>query len=196
MSDYTQPPTLASDRKKYISEFGVKEYINTDSSTYQDINRLLRHGKAPLFLSSKSPDLHIKTILIKILMATSYVNQNRLENPKTLYRRMTVKNLDDLVNAYQPGSIISEPAFTSTGKQDEWNGNILYVIHADSESGSDLSHLNQECGGEILFRPGTRFKVLKMEPNSEASSTGRPSELTIFLTTFEKGDNHGSDTEV
>lgn len=65
---------------------------------------------------------------------------------------------------YQPGQIVTESAFTSTSATAGFNGNTFFVCR--SEHGKDVSELSENVaqdGVEILFPPGTHFKVLSRE---------------------------------
>lgn len=65
---------------------------------------------------------------------------------------------------YQPGIIIEERAFTSTGKGKKFSGNVSFEIHG--RTGRDVSKLSSHPHEkEVLFKSGTRFKVVSRSGN-------------------------------
>ncbi|MBV8993467.1 MAG: hypothetical protein JO287_07140 [Pseudonocardiales bacterium] len=64
--------------------------------------------------------------------------------------------LPQVLDKYQPGTIVNEPAFTSTSKSQPYSGNVKFVIQ--SSHGKDISPLlvGQQ---EVLFPPGNTFVV-------------------------------------
>jgi hypothetical protein len=67
------------------------------------------------------------------------------------------------LEAYQPGEVVTNPAFTSTDRFEPFPGNVLYEIQ--SLHGKDVEHLSAFSGdeAEVLFRPGTQFLVIARE---------------------------------
>lgn len=93
----------------------------------------------------------------------------------TVYRG--TRRTPERVARYRVGDEVGELGFTSTSldPDEAFMGQLKYVI--ESSSGVDVSkfsNIPQEA--EILFRPGTRFKVLKVEDNV--------GDTTIFLKEF------------
>jgi hypothetical protein len=73
----------------------------------------------------------------------------------------------DMAAPYQPGAVVTEPAFTSAlmpGGTYQRGGNTLFFI--ESTTGRDVSliarHVTER---EVLFMPGTRFRVVSVEAN-------------------------------
>lgn len=65
---------------------------------------------------------------------------------------------------YQPGVIIEERAFTSTGKGSKFSGPVSFEIHG--KTGRDVSKLSSHSSeNEVLFKSGTRFKVVSRSGN-------------------------------
>ena len=65
---------------------------------------------------------------------------------------------------YQPGAIVEERAFTSTGKGKKFSGPHTFEIHG--KTGRDVSKLSShQSENEVLFKSGTRFKVVSRSGN-------------------------------
>ncbi|MCM2323227.1 MAG: ADP-ribosyltransferase domain-containing protein [Oligoflexia bacterium] len=82
-------------------------------------------------------------------------------------RRGVSKLPAEVLAEHQEGATVTYSAFTSTSKgQGYFLGKIVFKI--DSKSGRDLdvSNFNRQ-EKEVIFLPGTRFKVLKREKLSE-----------------------------
>ncbi|HRW99963.1 MAG TPA: ADP-ribosyltransferase [Cyclobacteriaceae bacterium] len=81
----------------------------------------------------------------------------------TVHRAVSLS--DDMAARYRPGRVVAEPSFTSAsmpGGTYQRGGNTLMII--ESSTGRDVSlvarHLTER---EILFAPGTRFRVVSVE---------------------------------
>ena len=91
----------------------------------------------------------------------------------TVYRGVTLS--PESIAKYVPGETVVESAFTSTSKTmgTSFPGNTKFVIQ--SLEGKDVSLLSKYPGEqEILFRPGSPFKVL-------SKTTDASGKTTIFL---------------
>lgn len=67
---------------------------------------------------------------------------------------------------YKVGTVIEEHGFLSTSKKESfsWGGSVRYSVHG--ATGVDLNAHDlsiHESENEVLFRPGTRFKIAKIE---------------------------------
>lgn len=81
-----------------------------------------------------------------------------------VYRGTTLSDRDLLERYRAVGSEVIEPAFTSASRSPlkMYGGNVLFYVV--SKRGRDVSHWSaQPEEEEVLFRPGTRFKVLAFE---------------------------------
>lgn len=65
---------------------------------------------------------------------------------------------------YQPGMIIEERGFMSTGKGFKFSGNVAFEVHG--KNGRDISKLSSHPSeSEVLFKAGSRFKVVSKTAN-------------------------------
>jgi SPP1 gp7 family putative phage head morphogenesis protein len=72
--------------------------------------------------------------------------------------------LENMLKAYQPGTIFEEAAFISTseGAKAAFGGNVFIRIHG--KRGVDISQFSKYPGErEVLYMPGTQLRVLKVE---------------------------------
>ena len=76
----------------------------------------------------------------------------------------------DMARPYQPGEVITEEAFTSVslpGGTYQRGGYTLIII--ESVSGCDISMIaHHVTEREVLFMPGTRFRVVSVEANGHS----------------------------
>lgn len=92
--------------------------------------------------------------------------------PGQTYRGVNLP--DDILAKYQPGSVVTEKAFTSTSTDSSvatgnFQGNALMVV--TGQSGRDVAPFSQYPGeAEILYDKGTKFMVTG---NSFDSVTGK-----------------------
>ena len=128
------------------------------------LNELLRRGVfTPIVL-------HIKDLLnasLRLLPA----EQALIHEP--LYRRIrrdTAQELKETLDRYEPGRIVTEPAFVSTsrgGVHERYPGNVDFVIY--SHSGRDISEISAKSDErEVLIPAGTRFRVERVLPPSKS----------------------------
>jgi hypothetical protein len=80
--------------------------------------------------------------------------------PGTTYRGVTYS--DDVLARYQPGSVVTEHAFTSTSRdaavaQGTFDGNVL--MNVTGRNGRDVASFSTHPEAEILYDKGTRFRV-------------------------------------
>ena len=111
---------------------------------------------------------------LKPYLDSAVAGMEKLPNYEgTVYRGTSLS--PDILAKYVPGQTVVEDAFTSTSKtlQASFDGNTKFVIQ--SLQGKDVSLLSKYPGEqEILFRPGSPFKVL-------SNSTDASGQTTIFL---------------
>ena len=86
----------------------------------------------------------------------------------TVLRRVTLK--PEQLGKYIPGQVVIEHMFTSTSKSRPYEGDTHFVIR--SRTGKDISGLSaRPHEEEVLFRYGTRFRVLSVTPDDGAGYT-------------------------
>lgn len=119
----------------------------TGDEYYSQMNKALRTNDTA---GLQTYDSHIRA-------TTSGLNQL----PKTtgeFYRGMTIPpgGVGDVLSKYEPGKVVTEPHFLSTGNP--FGGNIQYVVQ--SSTGRDVSYLSHyPHEAEVLFPPGSQFRV-------------------------------------
>jgi hypothetical protein len=102
----------------------------------------------------------------------------------TVKRGMNVSasEVSQLKMFYRPGAIVEEKQFTSTANSEtggNFGGNVMYTIR--SKSGRDVRPISSHKGeNEILFMPGTKFRVVKVE-GKEPGPFGGAAGLRIEL---------------
>ncbi len=73
----------------------------------------------------------------------------------------------EMAAPYQPGAVVTEPAFTSAsipGGTYQRGGNVAMSI--ESTTGRNVSSIARHVSeGEVIFSPGTRFRVISVEAN-------------------------------
>ena len=97
------------------------------------------------------------------------------DQSKTLRRFATLP--PSVLEEHQVGSIVAYDAYTSTSKREDWvwGGNHQFLIHGHSgKLISEISHFPGEA--EVLFKAGTRFKVLAREPDEK-----NPAKINFVL---------------
>lgn len=78
--------------------------------------------------------------------------------------RLDGAELDNMLKTYHPGAVVEEHAFTSSsaGEKAAFSGKVYFKI--TGRSGVDVSGFSYYPGErEVLFAPGTRFRVDKVE---------------------------------
>ncbi|MBI5542677.1 MAG: hypothetical protein HY901_02220 [Deltaproteobacteria bacterium] len=102
------------------------------------------------------------------------------------YQGTTYRGADlasEVLAQYEPGKVVGERAFMSTasgGYASSWGSkNALFVVNV-KKSAHDVSHLSfYPDEKEVLFTPGTEFKVLSKVFNQEANYGS--GQTTIYL---------------
>ena len=137
---------------------------------YKQMNATLR-GDTPEFLSRITP-------LVK--MAASACN--RLPSlVGTTYRGAILSPAQTA--AYEVGRVVTEKGFLSTTQDGHsWHlapehSNTLFVINA-SKNGHDICALSRFFEKEVLFVPGTRFKVLSKDIDASGKTVVYMNEVT------------------
>jgi hypothetical protein len=83
-------------------------------------------------------------------------------------RGVYVPNVAEFMKGYQVGMIKEERAFTSAAKGKGFGGKVKYQIQ--SKTGKDVSTYSQHSGEkEVLFKSGTRFRVVKIEQDYDVN---------------------------
>lgn len=131
----------------------LRAYTRENPAYYQEINRALRENDADAL--ARYDD--------QIRATTSGLNQLP-PFQGTVYRGirgLSPEQAANIANNYEPGSTVTERAFTSTAAGDPaFEGRVQFVI--ESESGRDISQVSHfpDSEREVLFAPGTQFRVL------------------------------------
>jgi hypothetical protein len=123
------------------------------SSDYRMINKALRSGN-PEELARL--DAYIKTAESGLNQLPSHEGQ--------VFRGTNLK--PEVAVSYSPGEIVTERAFlsSSVSKNSAFAGNTEFII--ESSNGKRISFLSEfPKEEEVLFSPGTRFKVLLVDEN-------------------------------
>lgn len=117
------------------------------SSYYKPINYQLRQGQMDEHIWENTKALN--TALDKMPIAKG-----------TFYRKANLP--PDIAALYKPGKIVEERGFTSTSMNSgTWSGDYRYTIHG--KTGRRISGISMHPSeAEVLFKSGTRFKVLKV----------------------------------
>ncbi|OXM66396.1 putative T7SS-secreted protein [Amycolatopsis vastitatis] len=127
---------------------GVRGY--TSNSFYEEMNKGLREGDPALI---DRYDAHARSV-------TSGLNQMpTYEGEVSRGIQVTGQKLADLIDRYEPGAVVEEPAFFSTDRIKSFPGNVQFEV--ESVTGRDIRNLSTHSGGEaeVLFPPGTKFQV-------------------------------------
>ncbi|GMV42308.1 MAG: hypothetical protein AMXMBFR64_40240 [Myxococcales bacterium] len=139
----------------------IRGYTSED---YWKINAALRNGD-PAELAKY--DTYIKAAEAGLAQLPSFQG--------TVYRGANLP--DAVLDNYVAGQTVTEHAFTSTAASPSaaFTGNTKFVIQ--SKTGSDVSSLSlYKNEQEVLFSPGTKFKVLKVDVDPGTGFT------TIYMT--------------
>ncbi len=123
----------------------------TSNSFYEDMNKGLREGDPELI---DRYDAHSRSL-------TSGLNQmSGYEGNVSRGIHLTGEKLFDVINRYEPGTVVEEPAFFSTDRIKSFPGNVQFEV--ESVTGRDVQSLSthSDSEAEVLFPPGTKFKVL------------------------------------
>lgn len=137
---------------RQAEEAAIYRYVSGESYT---LNEKLRSG-VPLTSAEQQLADDLQRAILKLPTFEG-----------TVYRSLSsdmVNNLEVFNAAHQPGSSVTYPAFTSTGKTlyDE-TMDIQLIIK--SKTGRDLTGIN-DAEKEVLLPRGTRFKVIKRVGNT------------------------------
>jgi hypothetical protein len=120
-------------------------------SYFRSVNRALR-GKETMTATLQE---HVNQLNAALSKLPDYAG--------TVYRKT---DLDATASAkYQPGYVVEESAFTSSSRsQGVWGGS--YYFEVKSETGKSIRTFSQNPDeNEVLFRSGTKFKVISREGN-------------------------------
>ena len=87
-------------------------------------------------------------------------------------------NLPDAVGAqYQPGAIVREEAFTSTSVREPFPDRYQFTYENTSTGRFIEKYSAIPTEGEVLFRPGTRFRVLSRFESADGTIHIRAAEV-------------------
>jgi NACalpha-BTF3-like transcription factor len=122
----------------------VRDYID---GGYKAVNKALRSG-------SLSQAQHVYTRL---------VNDALTKMPKYTGTVKRGANLSpEKIARYQPGHVVTEGAFTSTGIGYKFSGNVHFTVKSNGMRGADFSKGANIHEREVLFKANTNFLVHKV----------------------------------
>lgn len=144
-ADKIRPPELA-----HLSDRELLSVSDYRGGGYHDLNAHLR-GTDELHRPESDLDGKINELDKALDRVPPY-------DAGPVYRGFSVgeSQLDDLLARYEPGQVVSDPAYTSTSTDTPWRGNVQMVI--DSQQGRDLSSMSS-AESEVLFPRDTPFRV-------------------------------------
>jgi SPP1 gp7 family putative phage head morphogenesis protein len=124
-------------------------------SHYREWNQMLRQGR------------YATDFGLQALVEAANEGLSKLPNfVGTVRRGLTTHDLDRYFTVYREGSIVEEHAFVSTAQGSSgFHGNMEVIIQ--SKTGKSVKFLSQHPSeNEVLFGPGTKFKVTRVERTS------------------------------
>lgn len=146
--------------------------------TYDPINRYLRGQDSQNYYNLDQDELKAITHLSSsgLLQLPSY--------SKTVYRGTDLT--PNILARYEAGKTVTEAAFISTSKDQStaWGGDTHYIIHPKKQSSKSADvepFSNHKSEAEVLYPPGTKFKVLKKIVNSPQQYGSQTYENLIVL---------------
>jgi hypothetical protein len=154
MQQLLRSHTLRTNKLESKERSNIKWYSGCG---FADINNELRTGA----VSSKEQE-RIRFILKAMAKAVLPVHRGTVYRGTNLSQPM----MDDL----RPGATFCDPAFLSTTKLEAkaFRGSVIFRI--ESKSGVDISSMSrQKNEAEVLFRPGTMFKILSVTSVQDSS---------------------------
>lgn len=131
---------------------------------YKDVNAAMRK------LNADANAAIDPTVDTRVRSTISGVNCARKANAGVVVRGATLS--PEKLARYKPGAFVVEPSFTSTTIGEEvhssFEGNTEFqIFDAKGADLTNLSMLNEEGEGELLFQAGSLFKVLAREQDGE-----------------------------
>ncbi|MDF7683403.1 minor capsid protein [Lactobacillus sp. ESL0679] len=140
--------------KKAKLTFDEKQGLNSYLSSWSyKINDKLRRG-----IKLDSFD---KATMKKLDSALN--NLPKYKSDKQLQRSIELFNEEDIIRflkKWQPGKIVEEPSYTSASKGVYASDDNIQIIVKHHKNGRDLAGYGLEAEKEVLFKRGTKFKVL------------------------------------
>ncbi|MGW4525932.1 WXG100 family type VII secretion target [Amycolatopsis sp. NPDC004378] len=126
---------------------------------HQDLNQALWQGDSAA-LGRMDPE--IREMVSGLNKLDPYVGE--------VHRGIEIGDMTTFLDRYRVGTVVQEPAFTSSDAAVAYSGNVQMTI--ESTTGRDISWLKDPSVGqqEVLFPPGSRFEVLDRQLD-EASNT-------------------------
>lgn len=166
-----------------------------ETPLYHEMNAALRNDDLE---KMKYFGAYIKEL--RDVFLTDHVDQIISPYTGTLWRGVSIPNVEEILRHYQPGKIFVWPAFTSTTTNKNVAmgfGNIVFEMRCfppegtyDDEEWEYAPASVQEYSafpseGEILFPPNCKFKVLEVQMPSETNGLNKPlviCDVTAFDT--------------
>lgn len=132
------------------NEAAVVYHYSTDLDKIEELNAQLREG---------NPDEHNRALarLLDRALSKAPVYEG------TVYRRITVDDLDAILRRYREGAVVTEDAFTSSTHSGEAlnkrKGNVTFTIQG--RTGRKIEAIaGKPAEQEVLFRRGARLEIL------------------------------------
>ncbi len=158
-------------RKELEDLLALKRYTNVD---YGFINAYLRTGSEESIKNAYAlKGDNYKNKISYADFKNAALNQiKKAENALSrmpVFKGTVIRGTDINPDNYKVGQTVTEKGFTSTTKNSNYGGDVKFVIQ--SKTGRDIDRISDYKGSEneVLFKPGTKFKVTKKE-----SINGRP----------------------
>jgi SPP1 gp7 family putative phage head morphogenesis protein len=132
-------------------------YEYTTNNVYGKMNKALREGR---YASDVALQAYVEAAQIGMKKLPKYVGETARG-----IRTVPPELLKQMLAVYRPGAIVEEAAFTSTsaGSKAAFSGPVYFRI-TSSKTGIDIAPASAYGHEkEILYMPGTRFRVLKVE---------------------------------
>lgn len=152
---------LAHDGVTHGEYHAMAHYTNPEEMTFENMNKLLRHGKLPEDDFSPPDKTSARKTVLCILGTASFLNKARSLSHKGTVIRTTSRINPRVLKTYRAGALVKEPGFTSSSKGVVYSEGreVYYLIH--SKTGKYIAEHSLAPGeSEVLFAPGTTFEVL------------------------------------
>lgn len=123
----------------------IRNYIN---GGYRKVNPELRS-------TTWTPQMHVYARLVNNAI-------DKMPSYTGTVERGTTLDASQLAH-YIPGQVVTEHAFTSSGVNFKFDGNVYYTIKANGHRNADFSKGANPSEREVLFKAKTQFLVHKVE---------------------------------
>ena len=173
-------PSVDASRREYshpdATEGDLSAYCNV-GTIFDDVNSALR-GLKPL-------DDSVLEMINKIRGALSARPRYKPSEPMSRFIAMPEEWIENL----KEGGTLQDPAFQSFSRKSQGAGNfsdetfqnVKYILHPSTESvGRDITMLNSQGEYEVLFSPGSKFKIIRKTQEDFAINWGAGDIASCF----------------